>query len=37
MASGNGPAFPEPKVGEKIEASTEEKNAVADLMRQLGI
>ena len=37
VASGNGPAFPEPKVGEKIEATADEKGAVADLMATLGL
>lgn len=37
VASGNGPAFPEPKEDVVIEASAEEKNAVADLMASLGL
>jgi hypothetical protein len=37
VASGSGPAFPEPKEDVVIEASVEEKNAVADLMKELGL
>lgn len=37
VASGDGPAFPEPRENVTIEASAEEKNAVADLMASLGL
>ena len=33
----NSLVFPEPVAGEKIEISEEEKNAVADLMKELGL
>ena len=37
VPAGNGPSFPEPKEDVVIEASAEEKNAVANLMRELGL
>lgn len=37
VASGDGPSFPEPKEDVVIEASAEEKNAVANLMASLGL
>lgn len=37
VAKGVSPSFPEPTVGQKVEASEEERNAVADLMKELGL
>ena len=39
IPSGNGPSFPEPKTKEEqtVELTDKEKNAVADLMRELGL
>ena len=37
VPNGNEPSFPEPAESEKVEVSEQEKNAVADLMRELGL
>lgn len=37
VANGEGPSFPEPKEIETVELTDKEKDAVADLMRELGL